>query len=65
MFDPYEKWLGIPTDRRPVDYYQLLGIDPEEADDAVIQEAAEQQVAKLRRHQRRSSLPMAEGCLWL
>jgi hypothetical protein len=59
MFDPYEKWLGIPADQRPIDYYLLLGIDPEEADGEVIQEAVEQQTARLRRHQQG---PHAELC---
>ena len=25
-FDPYETWLGIPADRRPPTYYDLLGL---------------------------------------
>src|SRR5258708_10647702 len=50
MFDPYEKWLGIAAGRRPVDYYELLDIDPEEADSEAIEEAAEQQAARVRRH---------------
>ena len=25
-FDPYATWLGIPADRRPPTYYDLLGV---------------------------------------
>src|SRR5437868_491220 len=30
-FDPYHKWLGIPLNKRPPTYYQILGIstDPD------------------------------------
>ena len=38
-FDPYETWLGIPTDRRPPTYYDLLGVAPDESDQAVIEKA--------------------------
>jgi hypothetical protein len=41
MFDPYEEWLGIPKARRPITFYQLLDIDPDERDAQVIAEAAE------------------------
>jgi hypothetical protein len=51
VFDPYEKWLGIPRDRRPVNYYQLLGIDAEETDPDVIQDAAERRADLVRSHQ--------------
>jgi hypothetical protein len=51
VFDPYEKWLGIPRDRRPVSYYQLLGIDPAETDPDVIQDATDRQADLVRTHQ--------------
>ena len=41
MLDPYEKWLGIPKDERPVTYYRLLGVSPKETDAAVIAKAAQ------------------------
>ncbi|MFL5242128.1 MAG: hypothetical protein ACJ8FY_08465 [Gemmataceae bacterium] len=51
MFDPYEKWLRIPKDERPVTHYQLLGVDPEEDDaDAIIQ-AAKKQKSRVMAHQ--------------
>ncbi|MFO0844170.1 MAG: prenyltransferase/squalene oxidase repeat-containing protein [Gemmataceae bacterium] len=51
MFDPYEKWLGIPKARRPVDYFLLLDLDPGERDPDVIQEAAERQAGLVTPHQ--------------
>jgi len=27
-FNPYHKWLGIPTDEIPPNHYRLLGISP-------------------------------------
>lgn len=50
-FDPYHKWLGIPKKYRPPTYYRLLGIDPEEDDIEVIEEAAIRQSAHLRAYQ--------------
>jgi hypothetical protein len=41
-FDPYRIWLGIPADRRPPTYYDILGIEPGESDEEVIRSAAEQ-----------------------
>ena len=51
MFDPYEKWLGIPKDERPVTYYRLLGVSPKETDAAVIAKAAKRRAAQLETHQ--------------
>ena len=39
-FDPYDAWLGIPADRRPPTYYDLLGLAPYESDPATIEQAA-------------------------
>jgi hypothetical protein len=50
MFDPYEKWLGIPKDQRPLDYFLLLGLDSEEDNPKVIRAAAKQLVAQLSVH---------------
>ena len=41
-FDPYHKWFGIPKNRRPPTYYDLLGIAPGEGDHEVIRSAMEQ-----------------------
>ena len=51
MFDPYHKWLGIPPEKQPANYYQLLGIQPEETDREVIEEAALRQSSHLRSYQ--------------
>jgi hypothetical protein len=50
-FDPYHKWLGIPPDQQPPDYYRLLAIEPFESDPDVIQAAADQRMAHLRNYQ--------------
>ena len=41
-FDPYRKWLGIPSNRRPPNYYELLGITSGEKDADVIRSAIDQ-----------------------
>ena len=50
-FDPYHKWLGIPREQRPVTYYQLLGISPNETDIDVIEDAATRQSSHVRTYQ--------------
>lgn len=47
-FDPYYEWLGIPPKDQPPNLYRLLGIEAFEADEKVIELAAEQRVAHLR-----------------
>src|SRR5687768_13263296 len=51
MFDPYHKWLGIPREKQPATYYQLLGLQPGERDPEVIEEAAIRQSAHVRGYQ--------------
>jgi hypothetical protein len=51
MFDPYDKWLGIAGEERPVTYYELLDIDPEETDPDVITSAAKKQKSRVIAHQ--------------
>src|SRR5262245_47070211 len=51
MFDPYHKWLGIPKEQQPPTYFQLLGIQPQERDPEVIDEAAIRQMKHLRDYQ--------------
>ncbi len=46
-FDPYLQWLDIPTDERPPDHYQLLGLKRFEDDRDVVEAAAEQQIGLL------------------
>jgi hypothetical protein len=45
--DIYAKLLGLPTGRRPPDYYALLGLKPNESDEARIHRAARRQIARL------------------
>jgi hypothetical protein len=59
MFDPYHKWLGIPRERQPPTFYQLLGISPQEDDREVIEEAAIRQTSYLRQYQ---TGPHAQEC---
>jgi hypothetical protein len=59
MFDPYHRWLAIPRGQRPPTYYQLLGVDPDEADPDVIAEAALRQTSHVRTYQ---TGPYAERC---
>ena len=50
-FDPYNKWLGIPADKRPPTHYQLLGISPDETDPDAIEATVLQRVAYVRHYQ--------------
>jgi len=49
-FDPYHRWLGIPPKHQPADHYRLLAIERFEADPEVIADAAERQIAHVRRY---------------
>jgi hypothetical protein len=51
MFDPYDRWLGIPKDQQPADYFQLLDLDPDETDPRAIRAAAERQAGRITRHE--------------
>jgi hypothetical protein len=50
-FDPYETWLGIPTDLRPPTYYDLLGLAPHETDPEAIEQASLRRMGKVRVHE--------------
>jgi hypothetical protein len=50
-FDPYSKWLGIPPERRPPTYYDLLGIALYESDPVKIEQAALWRIGKVRQYQ--------------
>lgn len=50
-FDPYHKWLGIPPEEQPPNYYRLLGIKVLEADPDVISTAADRQMSHIRSFQ--------------
>ncbi len=51
QFDPYRKWLGIPSQDQPPNHYQLLGIPALENDPDVIENAANRQMAHVRTFQ--------------
>lgn len=44
-FDPYQDWLGIPPQAQPPNHYRLLGLQPFEADEEVIEAAASRLIA--------------------
>lgn len=48
-FDPYHVWLGIPPGEQPPHHYRLLAISLFEAAPEVIENAAERQMAHVRR----------------
>ncbi len=50
-FDPYHRWLGIPSEDQPPNHYRLLGIDLFEDQPEVIEYAASRQMAHLRTFQ--------------
>ena len=47
-FDPYRKWLGIPSHEQPPNHYRLLGIGLFESDPDVIASAADRQMSHVR-----------------
>ena len=62
-FDPYLKWFGIPTRDRPVHHYRLLAIELFEADAKVIENAADQRMASLKRFNTGKHSALAEKLL--
>lgn len=50
-FDPYRRWLGIPSGDRPPNHYVLLGLTLYEDDADAIANAADRQMAYVRTHQ--------------
>jgi hypothetical protein len=46
MFDPYQQWLGIPKTERPITFYRLLGLTPQQAADSDAVDAAAAKAAK-------------------
>jgi Protein kinase domain len=47
-FDPYYKWLSIPPEEQPANFYRLLGLKELEADIDVINSAADRQMSHVR-----------------
>jgi hypothetical protein len=51
QFNPYHRWLGIPLKDQPPNHYRLLGLELLERDPKVILDAAERQIAHIRRYE--------------
>lgn len=49
-FDPYLTWLEISDPTRPLNFYQLLGLEPGEGSIEVISAAAKRQAARIQPH---------------
>ncbi|QDU26519.1 Serine/threonine-protein kinase PknH [Anatilimnocola aggregata] len=47
-FDPYYKWLSIPPEEQPANFYRLLGLKELEGDVDVINSAADRQMMHVR-----------------
>ena len=47
-FDPYNEWLGIPPDKQPPSYYDLLGVAVDETDEKRIRQAMAQRYEHVR-----------------
>jgi hypothetical protein len=62
-FDPYRKWLGIPSGPRPPDHYQLLGLRRFESDPDVIDNAAERTMGFVKGHARGEVVELAKRVL--
>ena len=62
-FDPYLKWFGIPLKDRPIHHYRLLGIEVFESDVEVIENAADQRMAHLKRFGTGKHSALAENLL--
>ena len=48
-FNPYVQWLGYTGGQRPIDYYELLGLDRFQNDPAAIGHAADVLTSQIRR----------------
>ena len=46
-FDVYHKWLGIPREKQPADYYRLFALEPFEENTDVIRRATARQIRYL------------------
>ncbi|MCS7238965.1 MAG: trypsin-like peptidase domain-containing protein [Thermoguttaceae bacterium] len=62
-FDPLLNWLGIPPDRRPVDYYSLLGLRRFEDDKLLILQAVQVRQLAIQPHLRGPHAKEAEEIL--
>ncbi len=63
-FDPYHQWLGIPRAEQPPNHYRLLSVPLFEPDPAVIENAADRQMAHLRVFQAGKHSKLSQGSPW-
>ena len=63
LFDVYVQWLGIRDAERPPNHYRLLGLEPFEPDPDVIANAADRQMAHVRRFQNGPRSEMSQRLL--
>lgn len=50
QFNPYHEWLGLDQSLTAPNYFQLLGVDPDEEDAERLAAAASEALARVRRH---------------
>ncbi len=62
-FDPYYRWLGIPPEEQPPNYYRLLGVTVFENQADVIEAAADRQMGYLRTFQTGSHASLSQRLL--
>ena len=62
-FNPYHAWLGIAPEEQPPHHYRLLGLRPFESNPAVIESAADRQMAHLRTFQAGKHGPLSQKLL--
>jgi hypothetical protein len=62
-FDPYYRWLGIPPEEQPPNYYRLLGIPLFESDLDVIENAAHRQMVYIRTFQTGKNADLSQKLL--
>jgi len=61
--DPYKKWLGIPPKHQPPHHYRLLGLELYENDPDTIDNAAERQMAHVRKYQTGKHVELSQKLL--
>jgi hypothetical protein len=62
-FDPYYKWLGIPPEEQPPNYYRLLGLSLFEQNRDAIDNAADRQMSHVRTYQGGPYGPLSQQIL--
>lgn len=62
-FDPYEKWLGIPSTEQPPDHYRLMGLVRFEQDPAIIRDSVDQRIRLVNSYKRGPYVKVCEQLL--